>query len=123
MSIAHDILVDISGTVDMTGGCLRSDSIEFNTAGFSMGAVIPVGVAAAGGGAWLEGTCNEGGLWLLVAAPLCVSLDELAEGSTSASMTGNFWPRSLPLLATPTPHVKVVLYPEHSRPISRHWEQ
>lgn len=90
MSIAHDILVDISGAVDMTGGCLGSDSIVFNTAGFSMGAVIHVGVAAAGGGAWLEGTCDEGGLWLLAAAPLGVSLDELADGSPSVSMTGNF---------------------------------
>lgn len=70
MSIVHDILVDISGTVDTTGGCLESDSIELNTAGFSIGAVIPVGGAAAGGGAWLEGTCDEGGLWLLAAAPL-----------------------------------------------------
>lgn len=32
-------------------------------------------------------------------------------------------PRSLPRLATPTPHVSCVLYPEHSLPISRHWEQ
>ena len=29
---------------------------------------------------------------------------------------GNAKPRSLPLLATPTPHVKVVLYPEQSFP-------
>lgn len=41
----------------------------------------------------------------------------------ASSMTGSFWPRSLPLLATPTPHVRVVLYPEHSRPSSRHCEQ
>lgn len=32
-------------------------------------------------------------------------------------------PRSLPLLATPTPHVRVVRYPEQSLPFSRHWEQ
>ena len=32
-------------------------------------------------------------------------------------------PRSLPLLATPTPQVNWVLYPEHSLPTSRHWEQ
>ena len=32
---------------------------------------------------------------------------------------GNDNPRSLPLLATPTPHVKVVLYPEQSFPWSR----
>lgn len=38
-------------------------------------------------------------------------------------MTGSFWPRSFPRLATPTPHVSVVLYPEHSRPSSRHCEQ
>ncbi len=29
---------------------------------------------------------------------------------------GNARPRSLPLLATPTPHVSVVLYPEQSLP-------
>ena len=39
------------------------------------------------------------------------------------SITGSFCPRSFPRLATPTPHVNVVLYPEHSRPISRHCEQ
>ena len=32
-------------------------------------------------------------------------------------------PRSLPRLATPTPHVSCVLYPEHSFPTSRHCEQ
>lgn len=91
MSIVHDMLADISGTVGMTGGCLVSDSIEFSNAGFGMGAVIPVGGAAAdGGGAWFEGTCGEGGLWLLGADPRCVSLEELADGSPSASMTGNF---------------------------------
>ena len=37
--------------------------------------------------------------------------------------TGSESPRSLPLLATPTPQVKVVLYPEHSFPLSRHCEQ
>lgn len=39
---------------------------------------------------------------------------------SSDSITGSFWPRSFPRLATPKPHVKVVLYPEHSRPRSRH---
>jgi hypothetical protein len=32
-------------------------------------------------------------------------------------------PRSFPRLATPTPQVKVVRYPEHSFPISIHWPQ
>ena len=32
-------------------------------------------------------------------------------------------PRSFPLLATPTPHVNVVLYPEHSFPMSMHCVQ
>jgi len=36
---------------------------------------------------------------------------------------GSDRPRSFPLLATPTPHVNCVLYPEHSLPISRHCEQ
>lgn len=36
---------------------------------------------------------------------------------------GNARPRNLPLLATPTPQVKVVLYPEQSLPASRHCEQ
>lgn len=36
---------------------------------------------------------------------------------------GHESPRSLPLLATPTPHVKVVLYPEHSFPMSIHCVQ
>lgn len=37
--------------------------------------------------------------------------------------TGNDSPRSFPLLATPTPHVSCVLYPEQSFPWSKHWEQ
>lgn len=37
--------------------------------------------------------------------------------------TGLDSPRSLPRLATPTPHVNVVLYPEHSFPISMHGVQ
>jgi hypothetical protein len=36
---------------------------------------------------------------------------------------GSDKPRSLPRLATPTPHVSCVLYPEHSLPISKHCEQ
>jgi hypothetical protein len=37
--------------------------------------------------------------------------------------TGRDRPRSLPRLATPTPQVNCVLYPEHSLPTSRHCEQ
>ena len=37
--------------------------------------------------------------------------------------TGNERPRSLPRLATPTPQVRVVLYPEQSLPCSIHWVQ
>lgn len=40
-----------------------------------------------------------------------------------ASVTGSDIPRSLPRLATPTPQVNVVLYPEHSLPWSKHCEQ
>jgi hypothetical protein len=36
---------------------------------------------------------------------------------------GSDRPRSFPRLATPTPQVKVVLYPEHSFPISMHCPQ
>lgn len=39
------------------------------------------------------------------------------------SAIGSESPRSFPRLATPTPHVNWVLYPEHSFPISRHCEQ
>ena len=37
--------------------------------------------------------------------------------------TGSESPRNFPLLATPTPHVNCVLYPEQSLPWSRHCEQ
>lgn len=37
--------------------------------------------------------------------------------------TGRDIPRSLPRLATPTPQVNVVRYPEHSLPISMHCPQ
>lgn len=44
-------------------------------------------------------------------------------GPSAFSATGHVRPRSFPRLAIPTPHVKVVLYPEQSFPISRHWPQ
>ena len=37
--------------------------------------------------------------------------------------TGRDSPRSFPRLATPTPHVNCVLYPEHVLPRSMHWVQ
>lgn len=58
----------------------------------------------------------------------CTILDFLATtplsppGAFSAA-TGNESPLNFPLLATPTPQVKVVLYPEQSLPISRHCPQ
>lgn len=55
-------------------------------------------------------------VWVLesrVVLAFCV--DDLA--------TGKDMPRSFPRLATPTPQVKVVRYPEHSLPSSIHWPQ
>jgi hypothetical protein len=50
-----------------------------------------------------------------------------ATGIDDASLlvpaTGSDSPRNFPLLATPTPHVSCVLYPEQSLPWSRHCEQ
>ncbi len=43
--------------------------------------------------------------------------------STFLFAMGQAKPRSLPLLATPTPQVNVVLYPEHSLPMSMHCVQ
>jgi hypothetical protein len=44
-------------------------------------------------------------------------------GAGADLATGSERPLSFPRLATPTPHVNCVLYPEHSFPISRHCEQ
>lgn len=44
-------------------------------------------------------------------------------GTGADLATGSDKPRSFPRLATPTPHVNWVLYPEHSFPTSRHCEQ
>ena len=49
-------------------------------------------------------------------------------GSCVAVAEGDFaigkdMPRSFPRLATPTPHVRVVRYPEHSFPMSTHGPQ
>lgn len=46
-----------------------------------------------------------------------------SRGTGGAFAMGKERPRSLPRLATPTPQVSVVLYPEHSFPTSRHCEQ
>ena len=46
-----------------------------------------------------------------------------AFSSTDGLATGQVSPRSFPRLATPTPHVKVVLYPEQSFPNSKHCPQ
>ncbi len=56
-------------------------------------------------------------------------LERLAVGFFGSRVTGGAFamgrerPRSLPRLATPTPQVSWVLYPEHSLLTSRHWEQ
>lgn len=47
----------------------------------------------------------------------------IEEASLLVPATGRESPRSFPLLATPTPHVNWVLYPEQSFPWSRHCEQ
>lgn len=51
-----------------------------------------------------------------------VFLGSVAPSSVSLA-TGHERPLSLPRLATPTPQVKVVLYPEQSFPNSKHWLQ
>ena len=60
-----------------------------------------------------------------------LDIDEDARGRAAGGLlgtgadfaTGRDKPRSLPRLATPTPQVNWVLYPEHSLPTSRHCEQ
>jgi hypothetical protein len=60
-----------------------------------------------------------------------LDIDEEARGRATGGLlgigadfaTGRDKPRSLPRLATPTPQVNCVLYPEHSLPSSRHCEQ
>jgi hypothetical protein len=59
-------------------------------------------------------------LFLRFATPLVIP-DSVA--SIFLLATGLERPRSLPRLATPTPHVNVVLYPEQSFPISMHGVQ
>lgn len=60
---------------------------------------------------------------------VCSSLDRLlgdflvSRDTGGAFAIGRDSPRSFPRLATPTPQVRRVLYPEHSLLTSRHWEQ
>jgi hypothetical protein len=69
--------------------------------------------------------------WSLVVDVVLVEAIELmrwAFGSWVAVEGGDFamgkdMPRSFPRLATPTPHVRVVRYPEHSFPMSTHGPQ
>lgn len=72
--------------------------------------------------------------WLAAAAVVMLvvvvaALVRVGELFLTAALTGGALamgrdkPRSLPRLATPTPQVSCVLYPEHSLPTSRHCEQ
>ena len=69
-------------------------------------------------------------LWVLVVDVVLVETMEFVRAGALGSWAtggdfamGKDMPRSFPRLATPTPHVKVVLYPEHSFPISTHCPQ
>lgn len=130
MSIVHAIVRDISGMfdiLDISDARRVSDSTAFKPPTSIRGAAAPDGGMGAGAGADAEDgfvgiDCDEGWILLLDGSGCC-SFALLPSASPAVSITGSFWPRSLPRLATPTPHVRVVLYPEHSRPSSRHWEQ
>lgn len=56
-------------------------------------------------------------------AVLAFEVATVTGGFESTLSTGNDMPRSLPLLATPTPQVNCVRYPEQSFPMPRHCEQ
>lgn len=74
-----------------------------------------------GVGVWQDSTTAPRiELFLRFATPLFV-VASLPSGFLLA--TGLERPLSLPRLATPTPHVNVVLYPEQSFPISMHGVQ
>jgi hypothetical protein len=60
---------------------------------------------------------------LTEAAVVCTLDSRVVVAAAVAFAMGNDRPRSLPRLATPTPQVRVVRYPEHSFPISIHWPQ
>ena len=56
----------------------------------------------------------------------CLFLDsrgDVGPATLLVPATGSDSPLNLPRLATPTPHVNWVLYPEQSLPSSRHCEQ
>ena len=57
------------------------------------------------------------------AAVVCTLDSRVVVAAEVAFAMGSDRPRSLPRLATPTPQVRVVRYPEHSFPISMHWPQ
>ena len=117
MSIAQAIFEDMSKEADIIGGlpsCFTLDVVVPND-------VVSGPVDGGIGAETLSGTREVDGSLLLEASGC--DFTAFSDNCSSACMTGSFWPRSFPRLATPTPHVNVVLYPEHSRPRSRHWEQ
>lgn len=98
---------------------------EVNGVGADIGRAFELDIAAAASvGALPSGLsffATETELLRRFLAP--TSTTALAVLSSAPLETGQVIPRSLPLLATPTPHVRVVLYPEHSLPISMHCVQ
>lgn len=117
MSIVQAMFEDMSKAAGIMGGLPSS---------FTLGVLPPndviVGPVDRGiGAAALAGTREEDGP--LLPEDFGFNFAAFPVDFSSDSITGSCWPRSFPRLATPTPHVNVVLYPEHSRPRSRHWEQ
>lgn len=117
MSIVQAIFEDMSKAAGIMGGLPSSFTLGMLAPNDAIAGPVDGGIGAEA----LLGTREEDGPLLLEA--FCCDFAEFPDNFPSDSITGSFWPRSLPRLATPTPHVNVVLYPEHSRPSSRHWEQ
>lgn len=72
--------------------------------------------------AWTLSGALRGELGVLMTGDVCsfVGPEETSGLVGGELRIGKERPRSFPRLATPTPQVKVVRYPEQSLPISRH---
>lgn len=119
----------VGGHTRFGGGSIGEVVVEVGSMEMKLYLVVPASLTEVNG--WLVGVCGESrreGLCSVIWLAALLFLLGLGSGSELCSTFLDFAigkdnPRNFPLLATPTFHVKAVLYPEQSFPCSRHCVQ